>query len=82
MPLGLIQSYSFIRDRFRSIRKDYQLQNEYILQKDNLLNTILNYEYMARFHIMSCHEMSEEKGFSLQQEHEQMWKCINYLQKH
>lgn len=62
--------HKFLRDRTRSIRQDFTLQNI----RD--LDAVATHERIARFHILSLHEMCEydESTFSLPQEMEQLHK--------
>ncbi len=65
---GLIDSYSFVRDRARAIRNDLTLQNYRGQEAVDLC------EKIARYHILTSHELCDVEGISLQQEHEQMRK--------
>lgn len=62
--------HKFVRDRTRSIRQDFTLQNI----RD--ISAVHTHERIARFHILSLHEMCEydEGTFSLPQEMEQLHK--------
>ncbi|KAG2229504.1 hypothetical protein INT48_002410 [Thamnidium elegans] len=64
--------HKFVRDRTRSIRQDFTLQNI----RD--LDAVATHERIARFHILSLHEMCEydEGTFSLSQEMEQLHKTL------
>ncbi|GAA5814801.1 hypothetical protein MFLAVUS_008303 [Mucor flavus] len=64
--------HKFLRDRTRSIRQDFTLQNI----RD--LDAVATHERIARFHILSLHEMCEydESTFSLPQEMEQLHKTL------
>ncbi|KAI8091526.1 SAC3/GANP/Nin1/mts3/eIF-3 p25 family-domain-containing protein, partial [Thamnidium elegans] len=64
--------HKFVRDRTRSIRQDFTLQNI----RD--LDAVATHERIARFHILSLHEMCEydEGTFSLPQEMEQLHKTL------
>ncbi|KAG0194942.1 hypothetical protein DFQ28_000041 [Apophysomyces sp. BC1034] len=68
----LEKCHSFLRDRTRSIRQDFTLQNI------RGLSAIKVHERIARFHILSFHEMCEmvEEKFSEQQETEQLRKVL------
>jgi hypothetical protein len=61
-------THGFIRDRTRSIRQDFTLQN------NRGSEAILCHERIARFHILSLHLMRNVTGFSEQQETEQLRK--------
>lgn len=60
----------FIRDRTRAVRKDFGVQNV------KNMDAVRAHERIARFHILSLHEMCEldEEKFSEQQENEQLRK--------
>lgn len=66
----LIKCHAFLRDRTRSIRQDFTLQNI----RD--APAIRLHERIARFHILCLHELShyDEEKFSVQQELEQLRK--------
>lgn len=66
----LEKCHPFIRDRTRSIRQDFTLQNI----RDQV--AVEAHERIARFHILCLHEMShlDEERFSEQQETEQLRK--------
>ncbi|KAI8388507.1 SAC3/GANP/Nin1/mts3/eIF-3 p25 family-domain-containing protein [Radiomyces spectabilis] len=68
----LQKCHAFIRDRTRSIRQDFTLQNI----RD--VTAVKVHERIARFHILCLHEMSdcEEEKFSEQQETEQLRKVL------
>ncbi|KAK4517196.1 uncharacterized protein ATC70_000528 [Mucor velutinosus] len=66
----LEQCHAFVRDRTRSIRQDFTLQNI----RD--VTAVAAHERIARFHIMCLHEMCEVDGFSMQQELEQLNKVL------
>lgn len=68
----LDKCHAFVRDRTRSIRQDFTLQNI----RD--LTAVQAHERIARFHILCLHELCEfdESKFSEQQETEQLRKGI------
>ncbi|ORZ03295.1 SAC3/GANP/Nin1/mts3/eIF-3 p25 family-domain-containing protein [Syncephalastrum racemosum] len=68
----LIKCHAFLRDRTRSIRQDFTLQNI----RD--APAIRLHERIARFHILCLHELShfDEEKFSVQQELEQLRKVL------
>ncbi|CEP06960.1 hypothetical protein, partial, partial [Parasitella parasitica] len=66
----LEQCHAFIRDRTRSIRQDFTLQDI----RD--ITAVAAHERIARFHILSLHEMCEVSQFSMQQEMEQLNKVL------
>ncbi|KAI7858689.1 SAC3/GANP/Nin1/mts3/eIF-3 p25 family-domain-containing protein [Circinella umbellata] len=72
MENPLITSHGFLWDRTRSIRQDFTLQNI----RD--INAVEVHERIARFHILSLHELCEydEEKFSQQQEMEQLGKVL------
>ena len=70
---GLREVYGFIRDRTRSIRQDFTLQNS------RGIEAIQAHELIARYHILCAHELCEVPGVSLQQEYEQMNKVLQSL---
>lgn len=68
-------THGFVRDRTRSIRQDFTLQNE------RGQEAIACHERIVRFHILSLHQMCEIDGFDAHQEMEQLRKslCTNRL---
>ncbi|KAI8992583.1 SAC3/GANP/Nin1/mts3/eIF-3 p25 family-domain-containing protein [Pilobolus umbonatus] len=68
----LEQCHAFLRDRTRSIRQDFTLQNI----RDT--TAVIAHEQIARFHILCLHEMCEmdDSKFSAQQETEQLRKVL------
>lgn len=70
---GLEDSYSFVRDRFRSIRNDLTLQNYRGREAIEL------HEMIARYHIVCSHALCGVEGVTIQQEHEQLRKSIYIL---
>lgn len=66
----LEKCHAFIRDRTRSIRQDFTLQN---IRNEVAVEV---HERIARFHILCLHEMRglDESKFSEQQEVEQLRK--------
>lgn len=68
----LEKCHAFVRDRTRSIRQDFTLQNI----RD--VTAVEIHERIARFHILCLHEMCEldEGKFSKQQETEQLRKVL------
>ncbi|KAG2206544.1 hypothetical protein INT47_008561 [Mucor saturninus] len=69
---SLEKCHAFVRDRTRSIRQDFTLQNI----RD--IHAVQAHERIARFHILCLHEMCEmdEGKFSKQQETEQLRKVL------
>ncbi|KAL7309364.1 actin cytoskeleton and mitosis protein [Mucor circinelloides] len=67
---NLEQCHAFVRDRTRSIRQDFTLQN----LRD--ITAVEAHERIARFHIICLHEMCEVAQFSMQQELEQLNKVL------
>ncbi|RKP08647.1 SAC3/GANP/Nin1/mts3/eIF-3 p25 family-domain-containing protein [Thamnocephalis sphaerospora] len=65
---GIEDTHFFVRDRMRSIRQDYTLQNE------RGPSAIAVHEQIARFHIACTHLLCESSGFSESQEMEQLRK--------
>ena len=61
-------THGFVRDRTRSIRQDFTLQNE------RGVEAIQCHERIVRFHILSLHHMCEVDGFDAHQEMEQLRK--------
>lgn len=61
-------THGFVRDRTRSIRQDFTLQNE------RGAEAIACHERIVRFHILSLHHMCEIDGFDAHQEMEQLRK--------
>ena len=72
-PEPLQATHSFVRDRTRSIRQDFTLQN------DRGVHAIECHERIARYHILCLHQLCEVKGFSQQQEMEQLRKVLQSL---
>ncbi|KAF9428395.1 hypothetical protein BGZ94_002535 [Podila epigama] len=71
----LADSHGFVRDRTRSIRQDFTLQNS------RGLEAIEAHEVIARYHILCIHQLCEVKTFSNQQEMEQLRKVLTSLQE-
>ncbi|KAG0099270.1 hypothetical protein BGZ93_008403 [Podila epicladia] len=71
----LADSHAFVRDRTRSIRQDFTLQNS------RGLEAIEAHEIIARYHILCIHQLCEVKSFSQQQEMEQLRKVLTSLQE-
>ena len=72
-PEPLHATHSFVRDRTRSVRQDFTLQN------DRGVHAIECHERIARYHILCLHQLCEIKGFSQQQEMEQLRKVLQSL---
>lgn len=62
----LADSHAFVRDRTRSIRQDFTLQNS------RGIEAVKAHEIIARYHILCMHQLCENKNFSQQQELEQL----------
>ncbi|KAF9389446.1 hypothetical protein CPB97_011362 [Podila verticillata] len=71
----LSDSHGFVRDRTRSIRQDFTLQNS------RGMEAIEAHEIIARYHILCIHQLCEVKNFSNQQEMEQLRKVLTSLQE-
>ncbi|KAG0298982.1 hypothetical protein BGZ98_010386 [Dissophora globulifera] len=71
----LADSHAFVRDRTRSIRQDFTLQNH------RGPEAIEAHEIIARYHILCIHQLCEDKNFSEQQEMEQLRKVLTSLQE-
>ncbi|KAJ2473989.1 actin cytoskeleton and mitosis protein [Coemansia sp. RSA 2322] len=65
--------HSFVRDRTRSIRQDFTIQNI----RDH--HTVTACERIARFHIVSLHVLCGHKGFAEQQDMEQLRNTLKTL---
>ncbi|KAL2312389.1 Nuclear mRNA export factor [Schizosaccharomyces pombe] len=72
-PDPLENTHFFVRDRTRSIRQDFTLQN----CRD--LDAVACHERIARYHILCIHQLCEKKQFSAQQEVEQLRKVLQSL---
>ncbi|KAJ3051865.1 hypothetical protein HK097_007137 [Rhizophlyctis rosea] len=70
---GLEKTYSFVRDRTRSIRTDLQFQNIKDMQSVEI------HEPIARFHLVACHQLCEAGGVDFRQELEQLRKTLQSL---
>jgi uncharacterized protein YxjI len=68
MAHGVENTHFFVRDRMRSIRQDYTLQNE------RGISAITVHEKIARYHIACSHLLCETSSFSESQEMEQLRK--------
>ena len=68
--LPLSTTHPFIRDRTRSIRQDFTVQNY------SGREAITCHEQIARFHILCIHQLIEQENFSLHQELEQLRKVL------
>ncbi|KAF9085798.1 hypothetical protein BGX27_003363, partial [Mortierella sp. AM989] len=71
----LSDSHAFVRDRTRSIRQDFTLQN------NRGSEAIYAHEIIARYHILCSHQLCENENFSEQQEMEQLRKVLTSLQE-
>ncbi|KAL7267977.1 actin cytoskeleton and mitosis protein [Rhizina undulata] len=70
----LIKVHPFVRDRTRSIRQDFTLQNYWGGE------LVACTEIIARFHIVALHKLCEDtKVFSIRQELEQLSNCLTTL---
>ncbi|WBW75053.1 TREX2 complex subunit Sac3 [Schizosaccharomyces osmophilus] len=69
----LDSTHFFVRDRTRSIRQDFTLQN------NRGLEAVACHERIARYHILCLHQLCEKKNFSSQQEVEQLRKVLQSL---
>ncbi|KAI9209224.1 SAC3/GANP/Nin1/mts3/eIF-3 p25 family-domain-containing protein [Polychytrium aggregatum] len=72
---GLDKAHPWIRDRTRAIRTDFT----YIQSRGT--ESIAAHERIARFHIMSHHDLSEIASFSVSQEYEQLCKTLQSLKE-
>lgn len=75
MNHGIDSSHGFVRDRTRSIRQDFTLQNN----RDEIAIEV--HERIGRYHILCCHQLCQKEGFSMQQEKEQLFKVLQSLQE-
>ncbi|RKP27491.1 SAC3/GANP/Nin1/mts3/eIF-3 p25 family-domain-containing protein [Syncephalis pseudoplumigaleata] len=73
MVHGIENTHFFVRDRMRSIRQDYTLQNE------RGLSAITVHEKIARYHIACTHLLCGTASFSESQEMEQLRKVLQSL---
>lgn len=71
----LENTYFFVRDRTRSIRQDFTLQNYHGEE------AIYCHERIARYHILCLHMLCQSSSFSEQQELEQLRKVLHSLQE-
>ncbi|KAF9397700.1 hypothetical protein BGX21_008597 [Mortierella sp. AD011] len=71
----LSDSHAFVRDRTRSIRQDFTLQN------NRGIEAVQAHETIARYHILCSHQLCENENFSEQQEMEQLRKVLTSLQE-
>ncbi|KAF9203883.1 hypothetical protein BGZ49_005921 [Haplosporangium sp. Z 27] len=71
----LSDSHAFIRDRTRSIRTDFMVQNS------RGIEAVQAHEIIARYHILCSHQLCENENFSNQQEMEQLVKVLTSLQE-
>ncbi|TKA56638.1 hypothetical protein B0A53_01831 [Rhodotorula sp. CCFEE 5036] len=69
----LAATHPFLRDRTRSVRQDFTVQNV----RD--VNAVRCNERIARYHILAVGVLREEAGFSEQQELEQLRKVLKSL---
>ncbi|KAF9951101.1 hypothetical protein BGZ72_007308 [Mortierella alpina] len=74
-PGDLSDSHPFVRDRTRSIRQDFTLQN------NRGIEAVQAHEIIARYHILCIHQLCENDNFSAQQEMEQLRKVLTSLQE-
>ncbi|KAI8850849.1 SAC3/GANP/Nin1/mts3/eIF-3 p25 family-domain-containing protein [Chytridium lagenaria] len=73
---GLEGSYAFVRDRARSIRTDFTLQNY------RKMEAVECHERIARYHIICAFKFCNHATISLQQEQEQMRKTLQSLREY
>ena len=66
----LEECHSFLRDRTRSIRQDFTLQN---YRHDE---AVVAHEMIARYHIIAMHWMRSDENFAIHQEMEQLRKGV------
>ncbi|KAG0202955.1 hypothetical protein BGX33_009375 [Mortierella sp. NVP41] len=71
----LADSHGFVRDRTRSIRMDFTLQNS------RGIEAVQAHEIIARYHILCIHQLCELTTFNNQQEMEQLRKVLMSLQE-
>ncbi|GAA5977587.1 hypothetical protein JCM10908_005031 [Rhodotorula pacifica] len=69
----LAATHPFLRDRTRSVRQDFTVQNI------RNVDAVRCNERIARYHILAVGVMREESGFSEQQELEQLRKVLKSL---
>ncbi|WBW74691.1 nuclear export factor Sac32 [Schizosaccharomyces osmophilus] len=67
------EAHAFVRDRTRAIRQDFSVQSSFTNE------SIYCHELIARFHIVSLHELKGQPAFSSQQEIEQLSKVLYTL---
>ncbi|EPX71733.1 nuclear export factor [Schizosaccharomyces octosporus yFS286] len=67
------EAHAFVRDRTRAIRQDFSVQSSFTEE------SIYCHELIARFHIVSLHELKGQPSFSSQQEVEQLSKVLYTL---
>ncbi|KAG0347586.1 hypothetical protein BG004_007420 [Podila humilis] len=72
---NLHSSHAFVRDRTRSVRQDFTLQDS------RGMEAIEAHEIIARYHILCAHQLCEIENFSLQQEIEQLEKVLTSLKE-
>ncbi|KAJ1665983.1 actin cytoskeleton and mitosis protein [Coemansia sp. RSA 1813] len=70
---SLVRCHGFVRDRTRSIRQDFTIQNI----RDH--HTVAACERIARFHILSLHVLCGHKDFEEQQDMEQLRNTLKTL---
>ncbi|KAJ2781393.1 actin cytoskeleton and mitosis protein [Coemansia interrupta] len=70
---SLVSCHGFVRDRMRSVRQDFTIQNV----RDE--RTVLACERNARFHIASLHVLCGHKDFAEQQDMEQLRNTLKTL---
>ena len=71
---NLEDSHPFVRDRTRAIRQDFTLQSTI-----GEAESVMCHERIARYHILCAHSLCASKGFSAQQEQEQLRKTLKSL---
>lgn len=78
-PPEIIELYNFCWDRFRMIRKDFVLQN-YRGAGGRVHPIVLDvHERIARYHVLSEHELCEVPSFVAQQNMEQLGQTLKSL---
>ncbi|KAL2313587.1 Nuclear export factor [Schizosaccharomyces pombe] len=70
---SLREAHAFVRDRTRAVRQDFSVQSSFSQ------DSVYCHELIARFHIISLHELAHTPNFSRQQEIEQLSKILYTL---
>lgn len=73
---GFKETFSFVRDRTRSVRNDFTMQHE------KGREAIECHERCARFHVVALREMRGQEGFEVFLEEQQLMNSMCFSRMH